>query len=211
MAELSKSANIAPLSLWRPPLAAMCALLAGIGLARFAYTPLLPALVTAGWLAPADAAYLGAANLLGYLAGALIARWAARRMKLPPLLRAMMLATALSLLLSALPLGFFWLLPWRIVTGIAGAFLMVLAPPAALAHVPHERRGLAGGIILTGVGLGIAAFGRAHAGAAAFRRERGVVRPRRRGTRPHLGGLGRVHRARIGSGARGIISFAPNL
>jgi hypothetical protein len=26
LAELSKSANIAPLSLWRPPLAAMCAL-----------------------------------------------------------------------------------------------------------------------------------------------------------------------------------------
>ncbi len=152
-------ANMASPSLWRPPLAAMCALLAGIGLARFAYTPLLPALVTAGWLVPADAAYLGAANLLGYLLGALFARWAARRMKLPPLLRAMMVLTTLSLFLSALPLGFLWLLPWRIVTGIAGAFLMVLAPPAALAHVPQERRGLAGGVILTGVGLGIAISG----------------------------------------------------
>ncbi len=144
---------------WRAPVAAMCALLTGIGLARFAYTPLLPALVTAGWLVPADAAYLGAANLLGYLVGALVARWAARRMKLPPLLRAMMVATTLSLFLCALPLGFLWLLPWRVVAGIAGAFLMVLAPPAALAHVPQDRRGLAGGVILTGVGLGIAASG----------------------------------------------------
>ena len=144
---------------WRAPLAAMCALLAGIGLARFAYTPLLPALVTAGWLGPGDAAYLGAANLLGYLAGALVARWAARRMRLVPLLRAMMLATSLALFLSALPFGFWWLLPWRLVTGITGAFLMVLAPPAALARVPAERRGLAGGIVLTGVGLGIALSG----------------------------------------------------
>jgi predicted MFS family arabinose efflux permease len=137
----------------------MCALLAGTGLARFAYTPLLPALVNAGWVGPADAAYLGAANLLGYLAGALVARWAARRMRLPPLLRAMMVATTLSLFLSAVPLGFLWLLPWRLLTGVTGAFLMVLAPPAALAHVPHERRGLAGGVILTGVGLGIALSG----------------------------------------------------
>jgi len=146
-------------SVWRPPLAAMCALLAGIGLARFAYTPLLPALVTSRWFGPADAAYLGAANLLGYLFGALVARWAGRRMTLPPLLRFMMAATTAALFLSALPLGFLWLLVWRVVTGVAGAFLMVLAPPAALARVPHERRGVAGGIILTGVGLGIAASG----------------------------------------------------
>lgn len=137
----------------------MCTLLAGIGLARFAYTPLLPALVTAGWLGPGDAAYLGAANLAGYLAGALGARFLARRLPLVPLLRAMMLATTASLFLCALPLGFWWLAPWRIVAGITGAVLMVLAPTSALARVALERRGFAGGIILTGVGCGIALSG----------------------------------------------------
>ncbi len=33
---------------WRATLAGLCATLVGIGLARFAYTPLLPALITEG-------------------------------------------------------------------------------------------------------------------------------------------------------------------
>lgn len=63
---------------WRATLAGFCASLVGIGLARFAYTPLLPAIVDAHWFTAASAAYLGAANLAGYLAGALMARSAAR-------------------------------------------------------------------------------------------------------------------------------------
>ena len=34
---------------WRVTLAGLCASLVGIGLARFAYTPLLPVLITEGW------------------------------------------------------------------------------------------------------------------------------------------------------------------
>jgi hypothetical protein len=54
---------------WRGVLCAFCASLIGIGLARFAYSPLLPAIVGAHWFQPATAAYLGAANLAGYLVG----------------------------------------------------------------------------------------------------------------------------------------------
>ena len=61
-------------ALWRATLSGVCANLVGIGLARFAYTPLIPALILAGWFSPTQAAYLGAANLAGYLAGALLAR-----------------------------------------------------------------------------------------------------------------------------------------
>ncbi len=57
---------------WRGAIAALCALLVGIGLARFAYTPLLPALVYGNWVSTSQAAYLGAANLAGYLAGAVL-------------------------------------------------------------------------------------------------------------------------------------------
>lgn len=143
----------------RATLAATCAILVGIGLARFSYTPLIPALVAAHWLAPGDAAYLGAANLVGYLIGAVLARWAGRRVAVPLLLRSMMVAATISFFVCALPLGFWWFLPWRFLAGIAGAILMVLAPPAALALAAPERRGFAGGIIFTGVGLGIAASG----------------------------------------------------
>lgn len=144
---------------WRATLAGLCATLVGIGLARFAYTPLLPALIAAGWFTPAQAAYLGAANLAGYLAGALAARHMARRATAASVLRAnMMLATA-AFFACAVPLPFSWFFVWRVAAGVAGGALMVLAAPTVLAHVPPAQRGTAGGIIFTGVGLGIAASG----------------------------------------------------
>lgn len=79
-----------PVSAARATLAGLSGSLVGIGLARFAYTPLLPALITAGWFPSSQAAYLEAANLAGYLAGALGARALARRAAAATVLRAMM-------------------------------------------------------------------------------------------------------------------------
>ncbi|MBV9587670.1 MAG: YbfB/YjiJ family MFS transporter, partial [Alphaproteobacteria bacterium] len=146
-----------------PPLratfAALSANLVGIGLARFGYTPLIPALIAAGWFAPSAAVYLGAANLAGYLAGALGARWIAAGTSAPALLRGAMLLAAASLFACALPLGFAWFFVWRFLSGGTGGVLMALAAPSVMPGVPEARRGLAGGAIFTGVGLGIAASG----------------------------------------------------
>ena len=49
----------------RAILAGLCASLVGIGLARFAYTPLIPPLIEAHWFAAQDVVFLGAANLAG--------------------------------------------------------------------------------------------------------------------------------------------------
>lgn len=144
---------------WRAVGAATAANLVSIGLARFAYAPLLPVLIAAGWFSPGDAAYLGAANLAGYLLGAAFGRVAAARLGLRPVLRGMMLAVAVSLAACAGPFPFGWFFVWRLVSGIGGGALMVLAAPAALRLVPHARRGLAAGLIFTGVGLGIAISG----------------------------------------------------
>jgi predicted MFS family arabinose efflux permease len=140
-------------------LAGLCAVLVGIGLARFAYTPLIPALIDAQWFTAAEAAYLGAANLAGYLIGALSGRRLAAASTTPSTLRAMMLVAAVSFFASALPLSFLWFFVWRLLSGIAGGALMVLAAPSILPHIAPARRGLAGGVIFTGVGLGIAASG----------------------------------------------------
>ena len=130
---------------WHATASALCAILVGIGLARFAYTPLIPALVEAGWFTPAQAAYLGAANLAGYLAGALAGRALAARIPIPILLRGMMLFAAASFFACAAPLAFSWFIVWRFGSGLAGAVLMVIAPPAVLPCVPAQRRGLAAG------------------------------------------------------------------
>jgi len=144
---------------WRATASGFCAILVGIGLARFAYSPLIPALIEAGWFSAAQTAYLGAANLAGYLAGALLAGRMAERFTLMAALRAMMALAALSFFASALPLDFWWYTGWRLAAGIAGGALMVLGPPAALTRVPPHRHGLAGGIIFAGVGFGIVLSG----------------------------------------------------
>ena len=144
---------------WRAVAAATAANSVAIGLARFAYAPLLPALIAAGWFSPGDAAYLGAANLAGYLLGAAFGRDIAARLGLRPVLRGMMIAVTLSLAGCAGPFPFAWFFVCRLVSGVAGGALMVLGAPAALALVPADRRGLAAGLIFTGVGLGIAFSG----------------------------------------------------
>ncbi|MBU6492392.1 MAG: YbfB/YjiJ family MFS transporter [Burkholderiales bacterium] len=153
------SARAPAISAWRVTLAGFCASLVGIGIARFAYTPLLPAIIGAHWFAPSAAAYLGAANLAGYLGGALSARPAARAMAVPTMIRAMMALATAACFACALPVSFLWFFLWRFASGLAGGALMVLAAPAVLPHVAPARRGLAGGVIFMGVGVGIAASG----------------------------------------------------
>ena len=148
-----------PPEAWRWVCAGLSASLVGLGLARFAYTPLIPALIAAGWFSPADVVYLGAANLAGYLAGALVARPLATRLGAVFLLRASMVALTLSCLACSVPLSFAWFLGWRLVSGVAGALIMVLAASTILPHVGATRRGLVGGVIFAGVGLGVAASG----------------------------------------------------
>lgn len=145
--------------IWRPALSGLCAVLIGIGLSRFAYTPLIPALIGEGWFDPADAAYLGAANLAGYLVGALSSQGMARRLSAVGTLRAMLVLATAAFFACGWPSGFAWYFVWRFAAGYAGGALMALAAPTALAAVPAARRGLAGGLIFTGVGLGIALSG----------------------------------------------------
>ena len=148
-----------PASPWRGTLAGFSASLVGIGLARFAYTPLLPAIVGAHWFDASRAAYLGAANLAGYLAGAIFGRTLAAKTSTRATLRAMMLLASIAFFACAWPVSFAWFFAWRFLSGVAGGALMVLAAPTVLAHVPPSRRGLAGGVIFMGVGVGIAASG----------------------------------------------------
>jgi predicted MFS family arabinose efflux permease len=153
------SATPASTPVVRATLAVFAATLLGIGLARFAYTPLIPAVIAAGWFSPADTAYLGAANLSGYIAGALLGRPLAARLGTVPVLRLMLLLATATFFASVAPVNFAWFFAWRFGAGFAGAVLMVLAAPSVLPHIPPGKRGLAGGIMFTGVGIGMIASG----------------------------------------------------
>ncbi|MBR0836689.1 YbfB/YjiJ family MFS transporter [Bradyrhizobium manausense] len=148
-----------PGSTWLYAVAGLSASLVGLGLARFSYTPLIPALIAAKWFSASDVVYLGAANLAGYLAGALAARAVAARIGTVRALRAMMLLATLSFFASAAPVSFTWFFAWRFLSGLTGGIIMVLAASVILPHTSPARRGIVGGVIFAGVGLGVAASG----------------------------------------------------
>jgi predicted MFS family arabinose efflux permease len=158
-ASLSSKAHTGPAAVWRHIFAGFGASLVGIGLARFAYTPLIPPLIQAHWFAASDVVYLGAANLAGYLIGALLGRPIAHRATNTRTLRAMMALVSLAFLACAFPVSVTWFFIWRLLSGVAGGTIMVLVAATLLPHVPAERKGLASGAIFLGLGVGIAASG----------------------------------------------------
>lgn len=133
--------------------------LIGVGVCRFAYTPLVPVMIGQGWITEGEAGYLGAINFTGYLIGAVLSWWSAMHLGTGRAVRLNLVLCVLSLAASALPWGFHWLAVWRFVAGYGGAVLLVLVGPAVLAQAPAERWGRLTGIIFTGVGAGVAATG----------------------------------------------------
>ncbi|MFK3794980.1 MULTISPECIES: YbfB/YjiJ family MFS transporter [unclassified Pseudomonas] len=144
---------------WHAIIAGLCATLVGIGLARFAYTPLIPPLIENHWFATSDIIILSAANLGGYFIGALLGRPIARRLTHRHTLRLMMVLVTLSFAGCAVPLSTLWFFGWRFISGLAGGAIMVLVASTVLPHIPGTRKGLASGAIFFGLGLGIAASG----------------------------------------------------
>ncbi|MBN3853552.1 YbfB/YjiJ family MFS transporter [Paraburkholderia sp. Ac-20340] len=140
-------------------LAGLCGSFVAIGLARFAYTPLIPPLIQAHWFTASQAVTLGAANFAGYLLGALAGRPIAHRLGNRHALRWLMLTATLAFFACAFPLSVAWFFAWRLASGVAGGAIMVLVATSILPHVPPARRGFVSGMIFLGLGLGIAASG----------------------------------------------------
>jgi predicted MFS family arabinose efflux permease len=166
--------NSASASSWLPfAIAGLCTTLAGLGIGRFAYVPLLPLMIDARWASPSGAAQIAAANLIGYLLGALAAHRTALLLGAANAIKGAMLAVLLSLIACGINLGLPWLWTWRLIAGAAGGVLMILSAPAILSRVPVAMRARTVGIVFCGIGCGIMlsglivpALGAAHLSAA---------------------------------------------
>lgn len=139
----------------RPALTGAAATCSGIGLGRFAYVPLFPAIVAAGWIDGAGAGLIGAVNLAGYLGGVLAGRGLARRFDVPRTLSVGLALIAVAFAACAWNGGLWWLVVWRGLAGAAGGVLMSNAGPAVQAVVAPEQRGAASGVVIGGVGAGV--------------------------------------------------------
>ncbi|ANI89175.1 hypothetical protein A9P82_07650 [Arachidicoccus ginsenosidimutans] len=137
----------------------LSALLIGIGLGRFGYPPLIPALINHKWFTVAQADYLGAANLTGYIFGSVVATLLNRYIPSVTLIKSMLIITLITFLGCAYPLPFILYFVLRLIAGVTGGVLMVVTAPTLFKHAAKERKGVIGGLIFSGVGIGIALAG----------------------------------------------------
>lgn len=133
----------------------VCSTLAGVGLGRFAYAAILPHLIQSGWLGASAAGFVGAANLLGYLLGAIFAGNVIRVWPTGLVMRTSAFLIAVSFFASAWPAPGWWFTLWRMVAGITGAFLIVVAPSRVAQNLAIESRKRGTTWVFTGIGLGV--------------------------------------------------------
>lgn len=134
----------------------LLALAAGLGIGRFIYTPILPAMVEGLGLATSKAGLIASANFLGYLLGALLAA--------SPVLagsRRAWLLTALAVgaattggmgLASSMPA----FLALRLVGGMASALILIFASALVLDGLARMNKAGGAALHFAGVGVGIA-------------------------------------------------------
>ena len=136
-------------------LGGLAAMTAAIGIGRFVYTPILPAMLGAlGW-SKSDAGLVASANLLGYFVGALLAGrpFAVARPK--PWLLAALTVSAASTAAMALPSDIVSFVGLRFIGGVASAFVIVCASTLVLERLSASGRGSLSAIQFAGVGFGI--------------------------------------------------------
>ncbi len=143
--------------IYRTAVSGLLAMFLGIGIARFGYSPLVPALVAAHWYSASAAFWLGAVNLLGYFVGAALMRMFRGNLAAKPAILLLMAITALALFASAVQAGPLWFGLWRLVSGVTGGVLMVLMAAAVVGRAPAAQKGRVGGITFAGMGSGITA------------------------------------------------------
>src|ERR1700722_2889729 len=133
----------------------LAAMTAAIGIGRFVYTPILPAMLgVLGW-SKSDAGLVASANLLGYFVGALLAGQPFAVARPRPWLVMALTISAVSTAAMALPSDIVSFVSLRFIGGVASAFVIVCASTLVLERLSASGRGSLSAIQFAGVGFGV--------------------------------------------------------
>ena len=138
-------------------IAGLIALAIGMGVGRFALTPLLPMMQADAGVSVPQGGWLASANYLGYFLGSLWAMVA--RARPAPAVRAGMIAIGLLTAAMAFEHRFPVWLGLRFAAGVANAWVGIHAISWCLERLAPLRRPLLSSVVFSGVGAGIAAVG----------------------------------------------------
>ena len=138
-------------------LAGWMALAVGMGIGRFAFTPILPMMQQDAGLSVADGGWLASANYLGYLLGALSIP--AVRVGAAAAIRSGLVAIGLVTLAMGLTDSFAAWMLLRALAGVASAWVLVCVSAWSTEALAPLGRPMLGAAVFAGVGTGIAAAG----------------------------------------------------
>lgn len=151
---------------WQVIGAGICALVLTVGLARFAYTPLLPLMRVDAGLSAAQGGWLATFNYLGYLLGTLlVARVGDMRQKFHFYRVGLVLAVLATGLMGLTTTPWLWSL-LRFVAGLSSTAGLLLASGLVLNWLLAQGLRPRLGLHFAGLGLGIAVSGLATAALA---------------------------------------------
>ena len=139
--------------------AGIIALVVAMGVGRFAYTPILPAMQESFDLSNTAAGALASSNYLGYLLGALLAAFVPSGRPQDVVLRTSLWMVVATTILVGLTTDFSTWFALRFVTGLAGAGVFVLGSAVILEELSRRGRLGLSGILFAGPGIGIALSG----------------------------------------------------
>ncbi len=142
-------------------LAGLLSLASGMGIGRFVYTPILPAMIDSLGLKPSEAGLIASANFVGYLVGALLLvspRWLPRRRRGDRrtwfLVSLAAGAASIMAMAGATGLAAFALL--RFAGGVVSALSLIIGTGLVLERLAAARAGRLAPIHFAGIGTGIA-------------------------------------------------------
>ncbi len=161
---------------WAVAMAGLLALATAMGIGRFAFTPLLPMMLSDGVINLPSASWLASANYFGYLVGALLCTfqpWIWKRLGIRQALvathwlRGGLVATTVLTLGMALQLPAAWPL-LRFAAGVASALVFVYTSGWCLAQLARLGAPALGGVMYAGPGAGITISGLLASGMVAL-------------------------------------------
>lgn len=139
--------------------AGIIALVVAMGIGRFAYTPILPAMQERFDFSNTAAGALASSNYLGYLLGALLAAFVPSSRLQGMVLRTSLWTIVTVTVFVGLTTDFSAWLALRFVAGLAGAGVLVLGSAVILEELSRRDQLRFSGILYTGPGIGIALSG----------------------------------------------------
>ena len=151
------AADTEPHAARRAALACMIALAVVLGVGRFAFTPLLPLMMSSGALDIRHGGWLASFNYAGYFVGAVTC--AALRVQPARMVHVGLVLTVLLTLAMGLTSTFWIWAPVRFVAGVVSAWTFVFASQWGLRRLAELHANEWGGVIYTGPGFGIVGTG----------------------------------------------------